>query len=81
VRASCPRERDAHTTVPHFNPDRLLGNAKQNLDLVGNAHPTDTTQMISGIKPHCYTYKACEYKCKKLGIFSASTDAHIKLEK
>ncbi len=24
VRASCPRERDAHTTVPHFNPDRLL---------------------------------------------------------
>ncbi len=24
MRARCPRERDAHTTVPHFNPDKLL---------------------------------------------------------
>jgi hypothetical protein len=24
VRASCPRERDAHTTVHHFYVDRLL---------------------------------------------------------
>ena len=25
VRASCPRERDAHTTVHHFYLDKLLG--------------------------------------------------------